>query len=627
MKKQILLVAAAVLLLIGCTPATPPDVTDTTVAEAPAPDVQLLGGAQLYTIIRPEAADDALVTDVLAFRQAIVDRCPAIEAPDLSSDWASTPDAIGAYEILIGQTEREESLLALTDLRYNDFTVRMVGEKLVILGGTDAKTKEAMDYFLTNCVTAEGSVLPADFSYVSRGEYTYDSVSIAGVPLSNYHIIYANKADTVAKTLSRTLGEVFGYALPVSASNRTEESEYEIVLGSTDRKKFNKAAFYAYSIIPEGSRIYINAYDEYAYEVAFTVLRDALIAADGKLSDIASLAAEYTLPDRQAYIENPELLYMRWALRHEYAPDWMTDWDTRKATLSGQITSPSLLACAHRADLQYYPENSIEAIISAYFAGVGVLELDFRCTKDNVLILMHDDGLTRTTNAADYVGKPGYPTTDKVSDWTYAQIQTLYLKEGKGREGADLTGFRVTTLTEALMVCKNRMFIWPDIKEDKIAHIGTDAQMASSGKVYIWDSLVEANNYESIFISLGTSLPEHAAIQRQIASRSGVTPFVYKTNNPSTIKSSSTTLSRLCPAGTVAHNINQDFDMTAGAVDTYASIMRDAGNYFIGTRTTTVELTDINNYDNWTAAINAGVDMIMTNYPHELLDLILELHD
>ena len=57
----------------------------------------------------------------------------------------------------------------------------------------------------------------------------------------------------------------------------------------------------------------------------------------------------------------------------------------------------TVLVAAHRGDWRNYPENSLEGINSAIEMGVDIVELDLQCTKDSVLILMHDNTLDRTT--------------------------------------------------------------------------------------------------------------------------------------------------------------------------------------------------------------------------------------
>ncbi len=69
---------------------------------------------------------------------------------------------------------------------------------------------------------------------------------------------------------------------------------------------------------------------------------------------------------------------------------------------------------AHRGYSAVYPENTLLAFRKAYEAGAYGIELDARLTTDNVVIVMHDSSVDRTTNGS-----------GEVSAMTYAEIQKL----------------------------------------------------------------------------------------------------------------------------------------------------------------------------------------------------------
>lgn len=122
------------------------------------------------------------------------------------------------------------------------------------------------------------------------------------------------------------------------------------------------------------------------------------------------------------------------------------------------------MSSAHRGDLVYYPENSIEGIISAIMMGCDMVEVDPRLTKDGVFVLIHDATLTRTTNHRELAGRNGLPMSDKVADWTYDQLMQLNLKEGKGGSGTEITPYKIPTLDELFKVCAGRILVQLDVK-------------------------------------------------------------------------------------------------------------------------------------------------------------------
>lgn len=250
----------------------------------------------------------------------------------------------------------------------------------------------------------------------------------------------------------------------------------------------------------------------------------------------AAACAEFdysNFPDREVYIEDPAKMPLVWA--DEWQPEeWMLSYEGKVASL--MATDPDrLFTGAHRADFEHYPENSIEAIISVWAMGGDMVELDIRVTADGVLVLMHDDSLTRMTNVREMRGKNGLPTSAYIHQWTYEQLQQLNLKEGQGGAMAAVTPFKIPTLAEALKVCKGRLFIVPD-KPDYWRYIENDDIMPHSLRNYLFDAMVEADNYESLLISYGTtgtdkkstlSAEQALTIQQYIYEKSGVAPYIY----------------------------------------------------------------------------------------------------
>lgn len=110
-----------------------------------------------------------------------------------------------------------------------------------------------------------------------------------------------------------------------------------------------------------------------------------------------------------------------------------------------------ILVSAHRADHAHFPENSLGAIRAAIKAGIDIVELDVRETKDGQLVLMHDSKVDRTTN-----GK------GKVEDLTYAELGRLFLKLGDTLKTTE----RIPSFEAALLAAKDRIMIDIDFKAE-----------------------------------------------------------------------------------------------------------------------------------------------------------------
>ncbi|WP_137681333.1 glycerophosphodiester phosphodiesterase family protein [Aurantiacibacter suaedae] len=129
---------------------------------------------------------------------------------------------------------------------------------------------------------------------------------------------------------------------------------------------------------------------------------------------------------------------------------------SRTAELERRLAGPdgSVMVVAHRGCWREASENSLDAIEACIAAGIDMVELDVRATRDGQLVLLHDTTLDRTTN--------GSGPLDQMDS---AEVSKLHLREGQGR-GAPLTDRHVPTLEQALAAAKGRILINLDAKVD-----------------------------------------------------------------------------------------------------------------------------------------------------------------
>ncbi|GGH17760.1 glycerophosphodiester phosphodiesterase family protein [Sphingobacterium alkalisoli] len=134
--------------------------------------------------------------------------------------------------------------------------------------------------------------------------------------------------------------------------------------------------------------------------------------------------------------------------------------------LLAKLEQKNLHFAAHRGSHQQFPENSVPAIQEAISLGITIVELDVRSTKDGVLILMHDKTVDRTTT-----GK------GKVSELTYAEIQQLQLRETP--QGI-ASKYHIPTLQEALGLCKGKIILDIDFKEERKEYIAQTYELIAN---------------------------------------------------------------------------------------------------------------------------------------------------
>ena len=116
--------------------------------------------------------------------------------------------------------------------------------------------------------------------------------------------------------------------------------------------------------------------------------------------------------------------------------------------------SDYILVVSHRGNWQVAPENSLASIQSCIDLGVDIVEIDVRRTMDGHLILMHDSDLNRTTNRS-----------GKVSSKTLAEIKQLFLKDRFGK----ITNYRVPTFKETMQLAKGKIVVMVDKANDSFS--------------------------------------------------------------------------------------------------------------------------------------------------------------
>lgn len=510
--KRILTSVSIILILVTCLAACkvndtpPPDnkttTTDTTTSAQPAETELSItdNGRTKYKLVRSEDSSE-LVTDAASkLRRTIMEKYNLSELL-IGTDFeqrGADPSARYEYEILIGPTNRDESQSALASVGYNDFIICVSGKRVVIAGNNDQKTAAAVDYFIENCLSDSELSLPISLSLSVRDEYAAAGLTLLGRPLSDYRIVYKNSYKSEALALADILGAATGAVLGCGSESSAVEGP-EIVIGSTKRgvsAKYDGTD--SFSISVKDGNILIGGGSSYAIGSACRYLA-GLASGTQKELDAAALNYSYSLPAREVYISDISKLAMHWDILFD-TPEQMLNFSEKMSAMAAP--DGRLMSCLHRGDMVYYPENSIEGIISAIRMGADMVEIDPRRTKDGVLVLMHDETLARTTNAADFVGKEGFPRTLRIYDWTYEQLCSLSLKQGMGGDAAALTPYKIPTLEEAIKVCAERIFvrldkldqwdynsdIWPLIEKYK----------AYNTVIFTWHSQFTKSNYQLV---------------------------------------------------------------------------------------------------------------------------------
>ncbi|WP_246124800.1 glycerophosphodiester phosphodiesterase family protein [Algibacter pacificus] len=101
--------------------------------------------------------------------------------------------------------------------------------------------------------------------------------------------------------------------------------------------------------------------------------------------------------------------------------------------------------------IAYYPENCLETIMFINDSIPAVYEIDIAKTKDNVLVLMHDNTLNRTSTGE-----------GDITNYTYNELLQYNLEDDFGNE----TTFKIPLFKDVLLWAKtNNVILTIDIKK------------------------------------------------------------------------------------------------------------------------------------------------------------------
>ena len=182
-----MIAAMMLVMLFACNGNGNGDGSDGSSSADDAPELVTLcaDGASEYKIVRPDSDYGKVLKEAVGALRTAVKKAAGVEL-DVAEDWVKdTADIPGAAkEILVGATNRPESISALKELKTDDFCVRFFAEsgRVVIVGGSDEATSEAVDYFIKNFAGTDGGgvAMKSDFCYFGRGSYEVEKLTVDG---------------------------------------------------------------------------------------------------------------------------------------------------------------------------------------------------------------------------------------------------------------------------------------------------------------------------------------------------------------------------------------------------------------------------------------------------------------
>ena len=133
---------------------------------------------------------------------------------------------------------------------------------------------------------------------------------------------------------------------------------------------------------------------------------------------------------------------------------------------------------AHRGFSSQAPENTLAAFQKAIDLGVPYLELDVHQTADNVIVVIHDESVDRTSSNAQ---------KGKVSDMTYQELQKVRVGYTERFDTA-FADEKIPSLKEVLLLAKGKIKVCIEIKvygiEQEVVDIIRETEMSQDVVVF-----------------------------------------------------------------------------------------------------------------------------------------------
>lgn len=197
------------------------------------------------------------------------------------------PKRENAVEILLGNTDRDASAIALEDMLRDDYVCGLVGDSLVIGGLSDSATVTAAERFMSELLPlAEGMYLIEEtggFEYFAK--YELSSVTLCGFDIGDYDIVCAPRATEDERLFVNLIKELVadksGICIDTKYSLGGEYGKKEIIL-SVDTQADTPVA----CVKEENEDVVISGSDTYCLSVAVSKFCDMLLegVSDGRAS-------------------------------------------------------------------------------------------------------------------------------------------------------------------------------------------------------------------------------------------------------------------------------------------------------------------------------------------------------
>ena len=237
--------------------------------EIPVPgekiEVRIGDSTTAYKLVRPDK-DNTARTKILIDLNNYFKEIAGFSLTPMT-DWHRAGDALPEFEILLGNTDRDETRDAMSRIGYDGFSVTKYGEKIVIAAHKREKLLEAVEFFKAGLsVTEEDGKKVLWYkgeNHVEDSDTAWKYFFGPDAPLENYRIV-CDRSDkkiySACNDLAREARTAFGVSLDIKDATAAA-SDLEIIVGDCARTEARAALSgltgFEYTIRIAGQKVFI----------------------------------------------------------------------------------------------------------------------------------------------------------------------------------------------------------------------------------------------------------------------------------------------------------------------------------------------------------------------------------
>ena len=251
------LAAATLLSLAACNTDQGKEPTNTTTATEEVTQPPVLeqeitfpkSEMSRFKIVYADGSSDEVVNSATSLSKLILSSCGY--EPIITNDFireGSSTFCEYEYEILVGETNREESISFIQSIRQDDKAYTCIGTKILIGARDDKLLMECIDEFCVQVVMGKKKdemFFRSEWATYKAATYATDTLTVNGIAIQDYTIIHPVKNSAFEKALAEKLqlaiADATGYILPIEADTKAKDDRPELRIGAAVKGNDDKS--------------------------------------------------------------------------------------------------------------------------------------------------------------------------------------------------------------------------------------------------------------------------------------------------------------------------------------------------------------------------------------------------